>query len=55
MISDVNDPALSLDVVLEHVTGANGRQIAFGFEMANVYNNLTNVVMTVRRGVGVGN
>jgi len=52
MKSDINDPALSLDVVLEHVTGANGRQIAFGFEMANVYNNLTNVVLTVHAKKG---
>lgn len=43
-------------VFLERVSGANGRQVAFGFPIANVYNNLTNVVMTItpRGGDGGG-
>ena len=41
-----------VEVHLEQVSGANGRQSTFGFEFANVYNNLTNVVMTIRTGHG---
>lgn len=39
---------VSVEVVREQVVGANGLQEAFGFEIANVYNNLTNVLLVIR-------
>ena len=39
---------VSMEVVREQVTGANGLQEAFGFRIANVYNNLTNILLIIR-------
>lgn len=46
-------PDLEVTAVREQATGALGRQKAFGFEIANAYNNLTNIVLRVApRAVG---
>ncbi len=39
---------VSLEVVREQVVGSNGRQEAFSFQIANVYNNLTNILLIIR-------
>ena len=39
---------VTVEVAREQVVGSNGLQNAFGFQIANVYNNLTNVVLMVR-------
>ena len=40
-------PDLKVEVAREQVTGALSRQIVFGLEIANVYNNLTNVILKI--------
>jgi len=40
-------PDLDVEVVREQVTGSIGKQKAFKFELANVYNNLTNIILRV--------
>eukprot|EP00889_Picochlorum_renovo_P006629 jgi/Picre1/33659/NNA_001139.t1 len=44
---------VTVQVVREQVIGSNGLQEAFGFQIANVYNNLTNIVMVVTPKDGV--
>jgi len=45
--ADSHRPDLEVVVAREQVTGGIGRQEAFGLEIANVYNNLTNIVLKV--------
>ena len=45
--ADKHRPDLEVVVAREQVIGGIGRQEAFGLEIANVYNNLTNVVLKV--------
>jgi len=40
-------PDLDVIAVREQVSGAIGRQKVFGFEIANAYNNLTNIVLRI--------